>query len=134
MRTGQHDQTAVAGEDIAQVKEKGEIGAADRTPLDEIVPDIRPFIGRPAGVQRVEPVPVVIVAQSAAGEAGPVVGQFHQNRPGGGMQGQLLQALVEGKAVLVAGDIPVLQIGAEAGRPCRCSGRPLPGPPANLGQ
>ena len=33
------------------------------------------------------------------------------------MQGQLLQALVEGKPVLVAGDILALQIGAKAGRP-----------------
>ena len=117
VRAGQDDEAAVAGEDIAQVEEKNKVRAADLAVFEVIAPHIGPFGRLPSGVQVVEAVAVAVIAEGAAGEARPAVGEFHEDRPSRRMPGEHFEAFVKGKAVLIAGDSTALEVCAEFGRP-----------------
>ena len=60
---------------------------------------------------------VAVVAEGAAVETRPVVGELHENRPDRGVLGEDLEAFVEGEAVRVAGEVAAVEVGAEFGRP-----------------
>ncbi|MCE2450778.1 MAG: hypothetical protein J4F35_21240 [Candidatus Latescibacteria bacterium] len=102
---------------IAQVKKENKVRAADLAVFDVIAPHIGPFGRPPSGVQVVEAVAVAVIAESAAVEARPAVGEFHEDRPSSRMPGEHFEAFVKGKTVLIAGEVAALEIRAEFGWP-----------------